>query len=40
MQRKPLIDLAGEKLGWTPKVKLEDGLKKTIEYFEGILHNG
>jgi UDP-glucuronate decarboxylase len=40
MQRKSLINLAGEKLGWTPKVKLEDGLKKTIEYFEGILHNG
>jgi len=39
MQRKPLIDLAEEKLGWTPKVKLEDGLKKTIEYFEELLHN-
>jgi len=39
MQRKPLIDLAEEKLGWLPKIKLEDGLKKTIEYFEGILHN-
>jgi len=38
-QRKPLIDLAKEKLAWTPKVKLEDGLKKTIEYFEWILHN-
>jgi len=39
MQRKPLIDLAKEKLGWTPKVKLEDGLKKTIDYFDGILNN-
>lgn len=39
MQRKPLIDLAEEKLGWTPKIKLEDGLKKTIEYFEELLHN-
>lgn len=38
-QRKPLINLAEEKLGWTPTVKLEDGLKKTIEYFEGILTN-
>lgn len=36
MQRKPLIDLAEEKLGWTPKVRLQDGLKRTIEYFEGI----
>lgn len=39
MQRKPLIDLAEEKLGWTPKVQLEDGLKKTIGYFEGILND-
>ena len=39
MQRKPLIDLAKEKLGWTPKVELEDGLKKTIDYFDGILNN-
>ena len=39
MQRKPLIDLAQEKLAWTPKVKLEDGLKKTIDYFEGVLNN-
>jgi UDP-glucuronate decarboxylase len=39
MQRKPLIDLAQEKLGWSPNIKLEDGLKKTIEYFEGILRN-
>ncbi|SCL76312.1 UDP-glucose 4-epimerase [Methanoculleus chikugoensis] len=38
-QRKPVIDLAEEKLGWTPKVKLEDGLKKTIGYFERILQN-
>ena len=39
MQRKPVIDLAEEKLGWMPKVKLEDGLRKTIDYFEGILTN-
>lgn len=38
-QRKPVIDLAEEKLGWKPKVKLEDGLKRTIEYFEGVLTN-
>ena len=36
-QRKPLISLAEENLGWTPTVKLEDGLKKTIEYFEKVL---
>lgn len=33
-QRKPVIDLAKEKLGWEPKVKLEEGLIKTIEYFK------
>lgn len=38
-QRKPVIDLAEEKLGWTPKVQLEDGLKRTIEYFERVLQN-
>jgi UDP-glucuronate decarboxylase len=39
-QRKPDISLAGEKLGWKPTVKLEDGLMKTIEYFEGVLSKG
>lgn len=38
-QRKPVIDLAEEKLGWTPKVQLEDGLKRTIEYFGRVLQN-
>lgn len=32
-QRCPVIDLAREKLGWQPTVKLEDGLKLTIDYF-------
>ncbi|MFA6194345.1 MAG: UDP-glucuronic acid decarboxylase family protein [Patescibacteria group bacterium] len=32
-QRKPDISLAKEKLGWEPKIKLGDGLKRTIEYF-------
>lgn len=33
-QRQPNIDLAKEKLTWEPKIQLEEGLKKTIEYFE------
>jgi UDP-glucuronate decarboxylase len=33
-QRQPDISLAREKLGWEPKVKLDEGLKKTIEYFK------
>jgi UDP-glucuronate decarboxylase len=34
MQRKPVITMAKEKLGWSPKVKLEEGLKRTIPYFK------
>jgi len=33
MQRQPNIDLAKERLQWEPKVQLEEGLQKTIEYF-------
>jgi UDP-glucuronate decarboxylase len=32
-QRKPDISLAKARLGWEPKISLEDGLKRTIEYF-------
>lgn len=35
-KRKPDISLAKEKLDWVPKIKLEDGLKPTIEYFRKI----
>ena len=37
-QRQPNITLAKEKLGWEPKVKLEDGLKETITYFRNLLN--
>ncbi len=36
-QRQPNIELAKSQLGWTPKVKLEDGLKETIGYFRKLL---
>jgi UDP-glucuronate decarboxylase len=36
-QRQPDISLAAEKLGWTPKVSLDDGLKETIDYFRRAL---
>lgn len=36
-QRRPDISLAKEKLGWEPKVKLEDGLARTIEYFKTLI---
>lgn len=38
-QRKPDISLAKKELGWEPKVKLENGLQKTINYFENLLRN-
>lgn len=36
-QRQPNIELAKAKLGWEPKVNLEDGLKETIAYFRKVL---
>ena len=30
------ISLAIEKLSWFPKVRLEDGLQKTIDYFKAL----
>lgn len=37
VKRKPDISTAVKKLGWKPKVPLEEGLKKTIEFFDGLL---
>ena len=38
LQRQPIIDLAKKELnGWEPKVHLEEGLKKTIGYFDALL---
>jgi UDP-glucuronate decarboxylase len=34
-QRQPDISVAKEAVGWEPVVKLEEGLKETIRYFEG-----
>jgi UDP-glucuronate decarboxylase len=36
-QRQPCLDLAKEKLNWYPSVSLEEGLKKTIAYFQDFL---
>lgn len=35
-QRQPDITKARRLLGWEPKVKLADGLAKTVEYFRSI----
>jgi UDP-glucuronate decarboxylase len=35
-RRCPDISLARERLGWTPKVPLEEGLQRTIDYFRGV----
>ena len=37
MQRQPNISLAKEKLNWEPKIKLEEGLRHTIEFFDNLL---
>jgi len=37
VRRRPDITMAKEVLGWKPKVKLEEGLKRTIEYFREIV---
>ena len=39
-QRQPDISLAKEKLGWEPKVSVDDGLKQTIDYFSSVLSTG
>lgn len=36
-QRQPDISLAKEKLDWEPRIDLEEGLKKTIEYFKKVV---
>lgn len=39
-QRQPDITEARRVLGWAPKVALDEGLKPTIEYFDGLLRQG
>jgi UDP-glucuronate decarboxylase len=36
MQRQPNIDLARAKLGWEPKIQLQEGLTRTISYFRDL----
>lgn len=36
-QRRPDISLAKNKLGWEPKTPLDEGLRKTIDYFRALI---
>lgn len=36
-QRRPIIDKAKSELSWEPRINLEEGLKKTIEYFKPLV---
>jgi len=37
-QRQPNINLAKKELKWNPKIELDEGLRRTISYFEKILN--
>jgi len=36
-QRQPDISLAKQELGWEPEIKLDEGLAKTIDYFQSVI---
>ena len=38
-QRQPVIDLAGQILGWAPQVGLDEGLVRTIDYFRSDMQD-
>lgn len=38
--RRPDITLARERLGWEPKVALEEGLMRSLHYFKSVLNLG
>ena len=38
-QRKPSIKKAIKELGWQPSIELEEGLKKTIQYFQPLINS-
>ncbi|HNY76822.1 MAG: SDR family oxidoreductase [Sedimentisphaerales bacterium] len=39
-RRRPDISVARSRLGWEPRIPLEEGLRKTIEYFDVVLREG
>ncbi len=40
IMRKPDISLAKEVLKWEPNVPLDEGLRKTVDYFDDLLSSG
>lgn len=40
LQRRPDTALAEKELGWKPRIRLEEGLRNTIAYFEKIMRGG
>jgi UDP-glucuronate decarboxylase len=40
MQRRPDVSLARTMFGWEPRIQLQEGLRKTIDYFDGLLSAG
>jgi UDP-glucuronate decarboxylase len=36
-QRQPDISLANTRLSWAPRIEIEEGLSRTIDYFKGIV---
>ena len=36
-QRQPNIELAEKLLGWRPAINLDEGLNRTVAYFEALL---
>jgi len=39
-QRQPDISRARKTLGWEPRIRLEEGLEKTVAYFHDLLSAG
>ena len=37
IKRKPIIEIAQNELEWKPLIKLEEGLKRTIEYLKKVI---
>ena len=38
MRRRPDISKARSLLNWEPKVKLREGLKRSLDYFRSCIH--